>query len=698
MPCHYSVHDRVALLMLDGPPVNSLGLAMRESLMAGFQRANAEEGVDAIVLSAANGLFTGGADITEFGREIGLQRPNLHQIIAAFEASPKPVIAAINGTSMGGGTEVSLGCHYRVAAKSALIGLPEVKLGLLPGGGGTQRLSRVGGVEIALKMIVSGEPEKAEALEDVGVLDAVYPDAGFIDAACAFAREKVALGAPHPRVRDLKIKMADPASLFAAARTEAAKKYPRLTAPQKCIDAVEWSVTLAIDEGLAREWALFLELQDGVESKALRHKFFAERAAGKVNGLPKDVRPREVKSVAVIGAGTMGGGIALSFLNAGFPVILIETAQAALDRGVANIRKVIEGAVAKGTLSAEKAQARMTKLQPALDLAAISTCDLVVEAVFEDMAVKQAVFEKLDAHAKPGAILASNTSTLDLNRIARCTKRPQDVIGLHFFSPAHVMKLLEVVRGAATADDVLATAMALAKAIRKTAVVSGVCDGFIGNRMIEQYARQAMFLLDEGASVEAVDRAMEDFGMAMGPFRMSDLAGNDIGWAIRKRKRAENPSLRYSRIPDLLCEAGRFGQKTGAGWYDYRPGDRNAQPSPWVAQMIDAHRKSTGVVPREITADEIVDRLVLALVNEGAQLLDEGIAQRASDIDIVYLTGYGFPVWRGGPMFHAAQMGLAKVLERMCAFATNPQADPAFWKPAPLLERLAREGKTFEAA
>ncbi len=700
MTCHTSVQDRVAVLTLDGPPVNSLGLAMRESLMAAFQRALADAGVDAVVLTGANGLFTGGADITEFGKPVGMQDPNLHQIIAAFEASPKPVIAAIAGTSMGGGTEVSLGCHYRVASVNALIGLPEVKLGLLPGGGGTQRLPRAGGVELALKMIVGGAPETARVLEDAGVLDAVLPEAGFVEAACAFARSVVktgvATGTPHPRVRDIKVKMADPAPLFAAARADAAKKFPHFPAPQKCIDAIEAAVTMDIDAGLKREFELFMDLMRTPESAAQRHAFFAERAAGKVRGLSKEAKPREVKSVAVIGAGTMGGGIALNFLNAGLPVTLVETTQAALDRGVANIRKIIDGAVAKGTLSADKAAARLAQLQPTLDFAAVASSDLVIEAVFEEMSVKQSVFCRLDALAKPGAILASNTSTLDLNRIAQGTKRPQDVIGLHFFSPAHVMKLLEVVRGAATADDVLATAMALAKKIRKTAVVSGVCDGFIGNRMIEQYARQAMFLLEEGASVEAVDGAMEAFGMAMGPFRMSDLAGNDIGWAIRKRKRAENPSMRYSRIPDTLCEAGRFGQKTGAGWYDYRPGDRTAHPSPWVANMLAGHRKTSGVAQRAIDAKEIVDRLILALVNEGAQLLDEGIAQRASDIDIVYLTGYGFPLWRGGPMFHAQQTGLPAVVERMHAFAANPHADPAFWTPAPLLERLAREGKGFD--
>ena len=698
MPCHYTTKDRIALLTLDGPPVNSLGLAMRESLMAGLQRANADDAIDAIVLTGANGLFTGGADITEFGKPNSMQTPNLHEIIAAFEESSKPVISAINGTCMGGGTEVSLGCHYRVAAAGSLIGLPEVKLGLLPGGGGTQRLPRAGGVEIALKMIVSGEPVKAAVLEETGVIDAVFPDAGFVEAACAFARERAAGGRAHPRVRDMKIKMADPAPLLAAARADAAKKFARFPAPLKCIEAIEAAVTMDIDAGLKREFELFMALMATPESAAQRHAFFAERAAGKVNGLSKDAKAREVKAVAVIGAGTMGGGIALSFLNAGFPVTLIETNQAALDRGVSNIRKVIDSAVAKGTLSAVKAQAHAALLTPTLDFAAVAPCDLIIEAVFEELTVKQSVFEKLDAHAKPGAILASNTSTLDLNRIAQFTQRPQDVIGLHFFSPAHVMKLLEVVRGAVTADDVLATAMAIAKKIRKTAVVSGVCDGFIGNRMIEQYARQAMFLLAEGASVEAIDRAMEDFGMAMGPFRMSDLAGNDIGWAIRKRKRGENPALVYSRIPDFLCEAGRFGQKTGAGWYDYQPGDRRAHPSAWVANMLAAHRKSSGVAQREISPDEIVDRLILALVNEGAQLLDEGIAQRASDIDIVYLTGYGFPVWRGGPMFYAQQRGLGAVVERMRAFATNPNADPPFWKPAPLLERLAREGKGFDAA
>jgi 3-hydroxyacyl-CoA dehydrogenase len=538
----------------------------------------------------------------------------------------------------------------------------------------------------------------AEELFEAGGLDAVMPNERFIEFACVFAAERVAEGGPHPVVRHMNIKFGDTAPLFAAARADAGKKFPRLTAPLACIDAIEWAVTKPISDGLAAEWALFQQLQNSAESRALRHAFFAERAAGKVAGLSGNTPTREVKSVAVIGAGTMGAGIALNFLNAGLPVALIETNEAALERGAGHIKKVVEGQVARGSLSAEKAAKRLALLSPTLDIGTCTSADLIIEAVFEDFAVKLSVFEKLDTLAKPGAILASNTSTLDLNRIAAVTTRPQDVIGLHFFSPANVMKLLEVVRGEKTADDVLATAMQLAKRIKKAAVVSGVCDGFIGNRMIEQYSRQAMALLEEGASVEAIDTAMEDFGMAMGPFRMSDLAGNDIGWAIRKRKRTQDPTAIFSTIPDQLCEAGRFGQKTGAGWYDYRAGDRKAHPSPLVADLLSQHRQQSGVPQRVVAQDEMVDRLIFALVNEGAALLDEGIAQRASDIDMVYLAGYGFPIWRGGPMFHASTCGLATVVARIQAFAANPHADPAFWQPAPLLVRLAAQGKGFDAA
>jgi 3-hydroxyacyl-CoA dehydrogenase len=461
------------------------------------------------------------------------------------------------------------------------------------------------------------------------------------------------------------------------------------------VDAVAASVFQPFEEGLRRERELFLQMIQSPESRALRHAFFGERAAAKIPDVPSDTPVRKVESVAIIGAGTMGGGIAMNFLNAGLPVTILETKQEALDRGLATIRRNYEGQVKRGKLTPEKLEQRLKLLKPTLSYDDVKGADLAIEAVFEEMGVKEAVFRKLDEVMKPGAILATNTSTLDVNRIAEITKRPQDVVGMHFFSPANVMRLLEVVRGARTAKDVLATVMQVAKKIRKTAVVSGVCDGFIGNRMVEHYLRQALFLLEEGASPRQVDQALEKFGMAMGPFRMSDLAGNDIGWAIRKRRYLEKPGMVYSRIADRLCEMGRFGQKTGAGWYRYEAGRRDAIPDPAVEAMIADYRKEHGIAPRAIDADEIVERCVYALVNEGARILEEGIASRASDIDMVYLTGYGFPMHRGGPMLYADMTGLYNVARSMERFAANPHGDPVFWKPAPLLARLAAEGKTF---
>jgi 3-hydroxyacyl-CoA dehydrogenase len=486
-----------------------------------------------------------------------------------------------------------------------------------------------------------------------------------------------------------------PDAFFAQAREHVAKTYRGFPAPMKNLECVEAAVKKPFDEGMKVERTLFEELVNGVESKSMRHAFFAERAAAKIPDVPEDTPTRPIRSAAVIGAGTMGGGIAMNFVNAGIPVVLLETKQEALDRGVATIRRNYEGTAKKGRMTAEQVEQRMSMITPTLSYDDLAQADIVVEAVFEDMDVKKAVFERLDATMKPGAILASNTSTLDVDRIASFTKRPQDVIGTHFFSPANVMRLLEVVRGKATAKDVLATTMQLSKKIRKVGVVSGVCDGFIGNRMIEQYSRQAGFLLEEGCTPQQVDGAVERFGFAMGPFRMGDLAGNDVGWYIRKRRYQEKPGLRYSRTADLLCEMGRFGQKTSAGWYDYKPGDRTAHPSAPVDEMLVKERERLGVAPRQVSDEEIVHRLLFALVNEASYILEEGIALRASDIDIIYLTGYGFPRYRGGPMFYADTVGLPKVVEIMKGFAANPQADPSFWTPAPLLAKLAAEGKRF---
>ena len=694
LPVRYAVQDGVAVLTLDNPPVNGLGYAVRNGLVQGLDRANADAAVKAIVIAGAGKAFSGGADIREFNSPKALAEPNLQTVIRTVEASAKPVIAAISGACMGGGLELALGCHFRVAVAGAQIALPEVKLGILPGAGGTQRLPRVLGVETALNMIVSGNPVPSEKLKGTPLFDE-FIEGELVPGAIAFAQKVVKEGRPLKKVRDIKIDYPNADGFFQFSRNTiraVAKNFP---APLKCVDAVAAAVSKPFEEGLAYERSLFVELVQTPESKSLRHAFFGERAASKISDASEATPTRNIAKVAVIGAGTMGGGISMNFLNAGIPVTVLETGQEALDRGVGIIRKNYEGSLKKGKLTPEKLDQRMGLLKTALDYAAIADADLVIEAVFEDMGVKEKVFRKLDEVMKPGAILATNTSTLDVNKIASFTKRPQDVVGMHFFSPANVMKLLEVVRGSQTATDVLATVMKAAKAIKKTAVVSGVCDGFIGNRMMEHYVRQALFLLEEGATPWQVDRALEKFGWAMGIFRVSDLAGNDVGWAIRKRRYVEKPELAYSRIADRLCEQGRFGQKTGKGWYLYEPGRRDAIPDPAVAAMIEAYRKEIGVTPRKISDEEIVERCGYALVNEGARILEEGIAQRASDIDMVYLTGYGFPLHRGGPMFHADTVGLYNVVRAMQRYAAMPRGDKAFWAPAPLIAKLAAEGKTF---
>ena len=701
MGARYETRGAVAVITLDNPPVNGLGHETRREAALGIERAEADAAIKAVVVTGAGKAFSGGADIREFGSPKALAEPNLLTLIEVVEGCAKPVVAAIHGVCMGGGLELALGCHYRLAAPGTQVALPEVKLGLLPGAGGTQRLPRALGVEHALNMIVGGEPVNSEMLAMAPgqkLFDAIVPG-DLLEQACAFAQaradEHAASGRPLPRVRDLKAVHADADAYFQFVRNMVGAQAKHFPAPLKCIDAVQAAVRQPFDAGMALERELFTALMFTPESKALRHAFFAERAAGKIADVPEDTPQRPLARVAVIGAGTMGGGIGMNFLNAGIPVTLLEMKQEALDRGVATIRRNYEAQVKKGKLKQDKYDARMALLSTTLSYADIADADLVIEAVFEEMGVKEGVFRKLDEVMKPGAILASNTSTLDVDAIAAFTRRPQDVVGMHFFSPANVMKLLEVVRGAKTAKDVLATVMAVAKKIRKTAVVSGVCDGFIGNRMIEQYSRQAGFLLEEGCTPAQVDKAIEKFGFAMGPFRMGDLAGNDIGWAIRKRRYVEKPHMRYSKTADLLCEMGRYGQKTGAGWYDYVPGKRDAIPSEVVVKMIEEHRAALGIAPRKISDDEIVHRLVYALVNEGAKILEEGIASKAGDIDMVYLTGYGFPLWRGGPMCYADQRGLWNVVRAMRRFAANPHDDAATWQPAPLLARLAAEGRTF---
>jgi 3-hydroxyacyl-CoA dehydrogenase len=698
MTAEYKVQGDVAVITMNNPPVNGLGYATRVGLTSGVEQANADASVKAIVITGAGKVFSGGADINEFGSPKAVAEPNLLSVILAIENSAKPVVAGINSTAMGGGLELALGCHYRIAAPGANVALPEVKLGLIPGAGGTQRLPRVLGVETAVNMIVSGEPVKSELLaQQPGqkLFDRMAASpASLLEEAIAFARS-VADVRPLPLVRNLPCKHPLGDAYFQFARNMVKGMARNLPAPARCVDAAEVATQKKFDEGMAFEREVFLNLMLTPESRALRHIFMAERAASKIPDVPADTPQREIKSVAVIGAGTMGGGISMNFLNAGIPVKILEMKQEALDRGLATIRKNYESQVKRGKLKADKYEQRMSLLSTTLDYKDLKDADLVIEAVFEEMGVKQKVFEALDAVMKPGAILASNTSTLDINKIASFTRRPQDVVGMHFFSPANVMKLLEVVRGAQTGKDVLATVMTIARKIKKTAVVSGVCDGFIGNRMVEQYIRQAGFLVDEGATPQQVDKAIEKFGFAMGPFRMGDLAGNDIGWAIRKRRALEHPNMLYSRTADKLCELGRFGQKTGAGWYDYQAGKRDAIPSALVNKMIEEHRKELGIAPRKISDEEIVQRLVFSLVNEGARILEDGIASKASDIDMVYLTGYGFPLHRGGPMLYADQVGLFNVVQAMKRFQRNPHDDAKFWEPAPLLARLAAESKTF---
>lgn len=693
MSADYVVNGSVAVITLNNPPVNGLGLETRTAAVEGLRKAQADDAVKAIVITGAGKAFSGGADIKEFNSPKALTEPTLHSLIRVVENSEKPTVAAIHTICMGGGLELALGCNYRVAMPGAQIALPEVKLGLLPGAGGTQRLPRVVGLEKAVNMIVSGTFIPSEKLADTALFDEVFAkDANLLDSAIAFAN-KVADLRPLPKVRDRKVDYPNHEAFLQFTRNTVKAMSGPFPAPLECVETVAASVTHKFEDGLKFERERFLHLAQTPESKALRHAFFAERNASKVPDVPADTPVREIRQAAIIGAGTMGGGIAMNFANAGIPVVLLETKQEALDKGLATIRKNYENTMKKGKLTQEKFDQRVGLITGTLSYADIAQADIVVEAVFEDMGVKEAVFRQLDAVMKPGAILASNTSTLDVDKIAAFTARPQDVVGTHFFSPANVMKLLEIVRGKQTAKDVLATTLALSKKLKKTGVVSGVCDGFIGNRMIEQYVRQAGFLLEEGCLPEQVDKAAEKFGFAMGPFRMGDLAGNDIGWYIRKRRYVEQPDIVYSKTADLLCEMGRFGQKTGAGWYDYKAGDRKAYPNQAVNDMIVKNSADIGVERRKISDHEIVERLVYSLVNEGARILEEGIAMRASDIDMVYLTGYGFPVFRGGPMFYADSVGLYNVLMAIEKYAKGRHGDA--WKPAPLLVKLAAEGKRF---
>jgi 3-hydroxyacyl-CoA dehydrogenase len=691
----YAVQGHLGVITLDNPPVNALSVSkgVLQRILDAIKEGEHDPAVRGLLIVGNGRAFCGGADISEFGAPLPVGLATLPVLASYMDTVTKPIAAAIHGFALGGGLELALACHFRCALPATQLGLPEVKLGILPGAGGTQRLPRVIGVERALDMIVSGDPIAAEKALELGLVDEMVKGE-ILAAGIQFANRVIREGREIRRTGGLAARLEQPAeTFFPAARARIAKEHRGYPAPLAIVDCLEAAVTLPLAKGLARERELFEKLRGSPESKALRHLFFAERQVAKIPDVPEDTPTRPIKSAAVIGAGTMGGGIAMNFVNAGIPVKVVEVAQEALDKGLGVVRKNYAATVAKGRLSQEAMDQRMALLHGVLSYDDLKDVDIVIEAVFEDMALKKQVFEKLDAAAKPGAILATNTSTLDVNEIAAVTKRPQDVVGLHFFSPANVMKLLEVVRAGKTAPDTLATAMKLARTIKKVGVVAGVCDGFIGNRMLHAYFREAGFLLEEGALPQQVDRVIESFGFAMGPFRVSDLAGLDVGWYIRKRQAATRPAhLRYSKVADQICELGRFGQKTGAGWYRYEAGNRTPIPDPEIEALIFKASKEAGIERREITDQEILERCMYALVNTGAKILEEGIALRASDIDVVYIYGYGFPRFRGGPMFYADSVGLDQVYEAVKRFHGQ---HGVFWEPAPLLERLAREGGRF---
>jgi 3-hydroxyacyl-CoA dehydrogenase len=683
----------VVVLRLSNPPVNALAHGVREGLQAAIRAANADPDIKAIVVTGEGRAFSAGADITEF--RAGLKEPGLPEVIDEMEASAKPVIAAVNGLALGGGLEVALGCHYRVVGTAVgQLGLPEVKIGILPGAGGTQRLPRVIGVERALEMIVSGNSINAGAAEKTGLADRVAGGDVIADAV-AFARELIAAGkGPRPS----SASRIDPASvaegLFDKKRASLAKHPSGPMAARHCIAAVEAAVGSDYTQGVAREKALFAELAASPYAKALQYAFFSERKAADIPDIGRDVKARNVENIGIVGGGTMGVGIGLAFLQAGLPVTVVETRQDALDRGLARIRETIEGNIKRGRLTQDAGEALLARLSGSLDLAALGNADMIVEAVFENMAVKKEVFAKLDTIAKPGAVLASNTSTLDVDEIASATNRPQDVVGTHFFSPANIMRLVEIVRGAKTAKETLATAMAVAKRINKVGVVAGVCFGFIGNRMVEAYLEEVQAMLLEGASPAEIDGALEVWGLAMGPNAMMDLAGIDVGYRIRQEHALSDERRRLYRVTDRIAEMGRHGQKTSAGYYRYEGRKRIADPG--IVQMFAEEARAQNVNQRTLPPDEIVERCLLRLANEGAALLDEGIALRASDIDTIYLTGYGFPAWRGGPMWQIEHaLGLETAAGKIRAYEARCGAR---WSIAPLIDRLAREGGSLADA
>ena len=693
------VHDErrghIAVLTLDNPPVNALSVPTLAGLVARIEAGLADPAVRAFVVTGAGRVFVGGADIREFGKPRPAGAPTLPEVIERIENAPKPFVAAVNGACAGGGLELALGCHARIASPKARLGLPEVKLGLIPGAGGTQRLPRLIGVEPALEMIVSGELVLAAKALELGIVDAVE-EGDLVAAAVAHAARLLEEGDPPRRTGALAEKIegaqAKPGP-FDAARKATARRFRGYEAPQRCIDCVEAAVTLPFAEGLKKERATFAQCVASDQSRAQRYVFFAEREVAKIPDVPADTPAQAIKSAAVIGCGTMGGGIAMNFANAGIPVMVLEPAPEALDKGLAIIRKNYAASAAKGRLSEAEMQRRLGLITGTLAYDDLAAADIVIEAVFEEMALKQEVFRKLDAVCKRDAILATNTSTLDVDEIAAITRRPEQVIGTHFFSPANVMRLMENVRGRKSSKETIATVMALSKALGKVGVLVGVCDGFVGNRMLYTYTRQANALVLEGALPQEVDKVVYEFGFPMGPFAMGDLAGLDVGWRIRKRRAAEGKeNYRGYIVADRLCEQGRFGQKTNAGWYRYEAGSRAPIPDPMIEDLIKKAAAELGIKRRRIEPQEILERCLFPLVNEGAKILAEGLALRASDIDIIWINGYGFPAYRGGPMFYGDQVGLAKVYGAMRRLH---EEHGETLRPAPLLERLAKEGKGF---
>ena len=680
--------DGAAIISIDNPPVNALSQAVREGLTRCIDEATDDDDVKAIVIICTGRTFIAGADIREFGRPP--EPPHLLDVVARIEAADKPVVAAMHGTALGGGLEVALGCHYRIAARSAKLGLPEVSLGLLPGASGTQRLPRLIGAKRALDMILSGKSVKAQVALDYGLVDQICDDDKLRDTAIEFAVSQVGNG---PR-RISEMTVADvEADLFEKTRTAIARKTRGLMSPERIIRCVELSTQVGFDEGCKAERELFLECKNSPQSDGLRHAFFAERAVSKVPGIGKDTSIRATDKVAVLGAGTMGAGIAYNCLTTGCTVHLLDNDEEGLERGATTIRKLYEGGVARGKISEEDMADGVGRLSTTTDYGDIGDADLVIEAVFENLAIKKEVFEKLDAVCKAGAILATNTSTLDVDAIAGATKRPQDVIGLHFFSPAHIMRLLEIVRGAETSNEVIATSLALAKRLRKIGVVVGNCFGFVGNRMLYNYGRENQFLLLEGAAPEQIDQALTDWGMAMGPNAVGDLAGLDVGYKVRQERTDLPDDPRFYRIADLLVEQGRFGQKTGKGMYLYAEGSRAPTPDPEVQALIDNESAKLGITRRDIEPQEIIERCIYGLITEGARILDDGIAARSSDIDVVWTNGYGFPRHRGGPMHFADTVGLAAVYEKVCEFRDRFGAE--FWEPPGLLKDLADKDRRF---